>query len=136
MPQSSTSSQTDKVHRHFTEIWKIFTGYATITDGIFLSVYFQREFFLHAFSICKTISNIFFPDRLNDGMWDYRWKTYQQTLSIDDLVGKKFTDEVWISHRRIRSVDKTVKSGSVYSLIAGVFINKRKSFTKPKNFTA
>jgi hypothetical protein len=103
--------------------------------------YFHRyissgKIFWRAFSVCKTIDNIFFPDRLSDGMWDYRRKTCWQTLSVGDLVGKKFTNKVWISHRWIRSVDKTVKSGSVYSLVAGVFINKRKSFTKPKTYTA
>jgi hypothetical protein len=37
---------------------------------------------------------------------------YRRTLSVGDLVGKKITDKVWISHRRIRFVGKTVKSRS------------------------
>jgi hypothetical protein len=65
MPQSPTSSQTDSVRRHFTENCQIFTGYATITDGIYPSVYFQQElFFWCAFSVCETTGNIFFPTDL------------------------------------------------------------------------
>ena len=97
-------SQTNTFHRHFTESWKIFTSYATITDGIFSFVYFQREFFWHSFSVCKTIC-IFFIDR----MWNYWRKLSWQTHSVEDLVGKTFTDEVVISHQRIWSVGKTVK---------------------------
>jgi hypothetical protein len=41
-------------------------------------------------------------------MWNYR-----RTLSIGGLVGKKFTDEVIILHRRIGSVGKTIKYCSV-----------------------
>jgi hypothetical protein len=54
----------------------------------------SENVFWRVFSICKTIDNIFCPDRLNDGMWDYRQKTCRQTLSVNDLVGKKITDEV------------------------------------------
>ena len=112
MPQSPTSSHTDSVHRHFTESCQIFTGYATITNVIYLSVYFQREVFFYAHFPYVKPSVIFF-DRLSDRMWYYRLKRCRQTLFIGDLVGKKFTDEVWISYRRIRSVGKIVKSCSV-----------------------
>jgi len=43
-----------------------------------------------------------------------RWKGCRRTLSVSDLVGKKFTDEVWILHWRIIYISKTVKSCSVY----------------------
>jgi hypothetical protein len=60
MPHSPINLQRDTVRRHFTGSWKIFTGYATITDGINPSVYFQRElFFLGAIFVCKTIGNFF-----------------------------------------------------------------------------
>jgi hypothetical protein len=102
MPHSPTTLQTERVRRHFTESWKIFTGYATITDRINPSVYFQRGFFFDAhFPSVKPSAIFFFTDRLNDGMWYYRWKRCRQTLSIGYLVGKKLTDEVWILHRRI-----------------------------------
>ena len=126
-------SQTNTFHRHFTESWKIFTSYATITDGIFLFVYFQREFFWHSFSVCKTICIFFYWQNVElltkailtddthflsvkpfvfffiDRMWNYWRKLSWQTHSVEDLVGKTFTDEVVISHQRIWSVGKTVK---------------------------
>jgi hypothetical protein len=69
-------------------------------------VYFQGEFFFcRVFFIFKTISSFFFTDRI----WNYRWKLCRRTHSIGDLVGKKITDKVVISHRRIFSVSKTVK---------------------------
>ena len=112
MPHSSTTLQMERVRRHFTESWKIFTGYDTITDGINPSVYFHQNFFLPVFSVCKTINNIFFTDRLSDGMWYYRRMECRLTFSFGDLVGKKFTDRIWILHRRVISVGKTVKSYS------------------------
>jgi len=54
----------------------------------------SENFFWRAFSVYKTIGNIFFPNRRSDGMWDYQRKICQQTLFVGDLVGKKFTDEV------------------------------------------
>jgi hypothetical protein len=38
---SPINLQKDTVHRHLTVSWKIFTGYATITDGYILSVYLK-----------------------------------------------------------------------------------------------
>jgi len=132
-------SQTDKFCRYFTKIWNIFIWYATITDAftdgksllifyrelknihcichyhrhnIFVSIFPVGIFFWRAFSVCKTIGNCFFADRLGDEIWDYRRKTCRQTLSIGDLLGKKIIDEVWISHRRIWSVGKSVNSPS------------------------
>jgi len=78
MPQSSTNLQTDIfcwyfthspiklpraiVRRHLTESWKIFTGYATITDGINPSIYFKREIFFFGaqFSSVKLLAIVFF----------------------------------------------------------------------------
>jgi hypothetical protein len=61
MPQTPTSLQTETVCQYFTESIKIFTSYATITDKIFLPVYFQREFiFWRSFSVCKTIGILFY----------------------------------------------------------------------------
>jgi hypothetical protein len=97
----------DTVCRYFIESWKIFTAYATITDGIFPA----RFFFVRIF-FCKTIG-IFFPNRISDRMWNYQWTLCRQTISVGDLVGKKFTDELAILHRQIRSVGKTVKCCSV-----------------------
>ena len=48
MPQSPMVSLADTVRRHFTKSCNIFTGYATITDGINSSVYFEWEFFFCA----------------------------------------------------------------------------------------
>jgi hypothetical protein len=74
MPQSPTPSQTDKVRWHFTENFKIFTGYAIITDGIYPSVYFQREFFFCVHFLSVKPSIIFFPTNLATecGMTDER----------------------------------------------------------------
>jgi len=125
MPQSLTSSRTDKVRRHFTERWKIFTGNATITDvftdgkspsafyrelkdiywichyhrrntsvGIFLV---RNVFFCVHFLSVKPSAIFFFTDRVGDGMWDYQRKECRRTLSVGDLVGKKFTDEFGLS---------------------------------------
>jgi hypothetical protein len=90
MPQTPTSLQTETVCRYFTECIKIFTSYATITDKIFLLVYFQREFiFWRSFSVCKTIGIFFFTDRINDRMWNYRRTLCQHMFSVGELVGKK-----------------------------------------------
>jgi len=45
-------------------------------------------------------------------MWYYRRMECRLTFSFGDLVGKKFTDRIWILHRRVISVGKTVKSYS------------------------
>ena len=98
--------ETDTIRWHFTESWKIFTAYTTITDIIFPA----RIFFWHAFSVCKTIDIlIFFTDRINDRMWNYRQTTCWRTLSVGDLVDKKFIDEVAILYQQIWSVGKTIK---------------------------
>jgi hypothetical protein len=55
MPQSPTVSLAGTVHRHFTKSCNIFTGYATISDGINLSVYFEREFFFAQFPFVKPL---------------------------------------------------------------------------------
>jgi len=56
-----TDFQTEFFRWYFTESWKIFTAYAAIIDGIFMSVYFQWEFFfLRVFSVCKTICIFFY----------------------------------------------------------------------------
>jgi hypothetical protein len=114
MPHSSTTLQTDIFRRHFTRSWKIFTRYATITDGINPSVYFQWElFFLCAhFSSVKPLTIFFFTDIVSDEMWYYQWKGCRRMLFVGELVGKTFTDRVWISHRRKVSVGKIVKSCS------------------------
>jgi len=68
--------------------------------------YFQGEFFFVVyFSSLKPSVVFFFTDRI----WNYWWKLCRRTHSIGDLVGKKITDEVVISHQRIFSVSKTVK---------------------------
>jgi hypothetical protein len=114
IPQSPMLSQTDNVCWHFTESWKIFTRKCHYhRRNIFVDICLARIFFWRAFSVCKTIGNIFFPDRRSDGMWDYQRNICRQTLFVGDLVGKKFTDEVWISYRWILSVGKTMKSYSV-----------------------
>jgi hypothetical protein len=48
MPQSLTVTPAAIVRRHFTKSCNIFIGYATITDGISLSVYFQQDCFFGA----------------------------------------------------------------------------------------
>jgi hypothetical protein len=125
------SSQTETFCRYFTESWEIFTTNAIITDvftdGYIPSVFhrelkniyfichyhiqnisidiFLVEIFLfwRAFSVCKTIG-IFFTDR----MWNYWRKLCRQMHSVGELIGKKFTDGVIISHRRNRSVSKPI----------------------------
>jgi hypothetical protein len=98
IPHLPTTLQMERVCRHFTESWKILTGYATITDRINSSVYFHQEFFFHVFSVCKTNNNIFFIDKVSNGMWYYRRKGCRLILSVGDLVGKKFIDRIWILH--------------------------------------
>jgi hypothetical protein len=73
----------------------------------------SENLFLHTFSVCKTIG-IFFIDK----MWNYRWTLCRQTLSIGDLVGKKFTDEVTILHRRIGFLNKIIKCCSVTGFVS------------------
>jgi hypothetical protein len=110
MPHLPTNLHRETVRRHLTGSWKIFTGYATITDGINPLVYFKQEyFFWRAISVCKTICNcFFFTDRLSNGIRYYRQKVSRWTLS----VGKKNTDELWITDRQNISISKTVKSCS------------------------
>jgi len=100
-----TDFQTEFFRWYFTESWKIFTAYAAIIDGIFMSVYFQWEFFFCAHFPSVKPSVFFFTDRMSN-YWRMlcRW-----TLSVGNLVGKKFNDEVAILHRRIWSVGKTIK---------------------------
>jgi hypothetical protein len=50
-------------------------------------------FFGTHFSISKTLGIYFFPDR----MWNYGRKLFRRTLSVGDLVGKKFTNKMSIS---------------------------------------
>jgi hypothetical protein len=115
MPYPLMFILTDTVHRYFTESWKIFTLYATITDEIFSSVYFQREIFFGAhFPSVKP--SVFFSDRINDRMWNYWWTLCRWTASTRDLVSKKFTNEMTISHRWILFVDKTVKCYSEWRM--------------------
>ena len=51
----------DTIRQHFTGSSKIFIGYAIINDRINPSIYFQLKFFLHVFSIRKTINKCFLP---------------------------------------------------------------------------
>jgi hypothetical protein len=66
MPLSPTDFQTDIVRRYFIESCKIFTAYATNTDGIIPSVYFQREFFFgsHFLYVNPLVFEIFLPTEL------------------------------------------------------------------------
>jgi hypothetical protein len=54
-------------------------------------------------------------------MWNYRRKLCRRTDSVGDLVGKKFTDEMLISHRRIQFVGKTVKCYSVLIIETNIY---------------
>jgi hypothetical protein len=153
MPQSPTSSQTDGVRRHFTKSWKIFTRNATITDVFtdgwsplvfnqeLKNIYwichyhwrnksidiFQAEFFLpRIFRLQNHQQYFFFTERVSNGMWDYPWKACRRTLSVDDVVDTKFTDGVWISHRRIQSFGNTMKScrmSNIYKILMTTYIN-------------
>jgi hypothetical protein len=136
MPQSPTASQMKTFRRYFTESWEIFTANAIITDvftngfipsifhwelkNIYFICHYHRRnisvgifpggiFFGTHFSSLKPSVVFFFTDRSSDKMWNYRRKLCQRTHSVGNLVGKKITDEVVISHRRIFSVSKTVK---------------------------
>ena len=104
MPSSPTCIPTDISRRYFTESWKIFTAYATITDRIFP----MGIFFCAHFSSVKP-SVFIFTDTISNRMWNYRRTLCWRILSVGELVGKKFTNEVAILHQRIRSVNKTVK---------------------------
>jgi len=95
MPHSLMNLQTDIVRQHFIEKWKCHTHWwlyrRNESVGILLSAkkylldmplsptkYICRYissgncFFFLAFSVCKTISNIFFTDRVSDIMWYYQ----------------------------------------------------------------
>jgi hypothetical protein len=110
MPQSLTSSHTDSVRRHFTESWKILLD-MPLSSTKYIRRYISSEnFFGVHFPSVKPSVIFFFADRLSDEMWDYRRKTCRRTL----FIGKKFTDEVWISYWRIWSVGKTIKSCSEF----------------------
>ena len=89
--------------------------YITPTEHI-PSVYSKREtfFFWRARSVGKTVGKCFFciPDRYSDGMLNHRQKVFRRAYSVGNIVGKYFTDERSITHRRNMSVGKTVKSGS------------------------
>jgi hypothetical protein len=102
------------IRRHLIGSWKIFAGYATITDGVNPSIYFKREFFFwRAIFVYKTIGNFFFTDRCSDEIRYYRWKESRRTISVRDVIGKKVTDELWITDRQNSFVGKTVKACSV-----------------------
>jgi len=127
----------DIVRRYFTESWKIFTTYTTITDvytdGHIPSVIYHWKyrqnysigifpagivffFCAHFSSIKPSVIYLFFTDKISDRTWNY-WRTLcRRTFSIGKLVGKDFTDEVVILHRRNSSVSKTVKCCSVKEL--------------------
>jgi hypothetical protein len=111
MPLSPTDFQTDIVRRYFTESCKIFTAYATNTDGIIPSVYFQREFFFgsHFLYVNPLVFEFFFTNKIRDKMLNYRWMLCRQTVFIGELVGKNFTNKVVILHRQNISVGKIVK---------------------------
>ena len=123
MPHSPTHLQRDIVRRHLTGSWKIFTGYATITDRINPSVYFKREYFFGAqFMSVKPSVIFFFTNRLSDEIWYYRRTVSRRTFFVDDLVGKKITDELWITDRWNMSIGKTVKSCSVSDIMLRTII--------------
>ena len=87
-----------------------------------MSVYFQREFFFGAHVPSVKLSTFhFFINRIRDRMWNYRRKLCRRTDSVGDLVGKKFTDEMLISHRRIQFVGKTVKCYSVLIIETNIY---------------
>ena len=48
-------------------------------------------------------SSVFFFNRISDIMWNYRRMLCRRTVSVEDLVGKKFTNKLAISHLRILS---------------------------------
>jgi hypothetical protein len=76
---------------------------------------FQAEIFYSVQFPSVKPSTIFFfvTDRLSDGIRYYRRTVCRRKFSIGDLVGKKITDELWISYQWNLSVGKTVKSCSV-----------------------
>ena len=82
------------------------------TDGQYSVGIFQAGNFLfwHARSVGKSFFCI--SDRYSDGMWNHRQKVFRREYSVGNIVGKYFTDERSITHRRNMSVGKTVKSGS------------------------
>jgi hypothetical protein len=71
-----------------------------------------NHFFSRIFHLGNHRQSFFFTDIVSDGMWYYQWKGCQRMLSVGELVGKTFTDGVWISHWRKVSVGKIVKSCS------------------------
>jgi hypothetical protein len=64
-------------------------------------------------------------------MWNYWRKLSWQTHSVEDLVGKTFTDEVVISHQRIWSVGKTVKCCSGCLVEVGMLCLPLKHYDSP-----
>jgi len=137
MPLSPTDFQTDVVCRYFIESCKIFTINATFTDGFpdrHSPSVFYREL-LNIYSICHkhrwknsvgifsagtffcahflyvnlSVFEFFFTDRISDKMLNYRWMLCRRTVSVGELVGKNFTDELVILHQWNIFVGKTIK---------------------------
>jgi hypothetical protein len=71
--------------------------------------YFQWEFFFCTHFSSVKPSVFIFTDTISNRMWNYRRTLCWRILSVGKLVGKKFTNEMAILHRRIRSVSKTFK---------------------------
>jgi hypothetical protein len=68
-----------------------------------------REIFYGcAFLVCKTVGVCFFSDKHTDGSGNYRWSIFWQTYSVDETVGKNFTDELCVLHWHNYSIGKTV----------------------------
>ena len=105
-----------KYPRHFHRRSRSVGIYITPTEYI-PSVYSKREtfFFWRARTVGKTVGKrvFFITDRYSDGMWNHRQKVFRREDSVGNIVGKYFTDELSVTHRRNISVGKTVKSYSV-----------------------
>ena len=100
-----------KYPRHFHRRSRSVGIYITPTECI-PSVYSKREtfFFWRARTVGKRV--FFITDRYSDGMWNHRQKVFRREDSVGNIVGKYFTDERSVTHRRNISVGKTVKSCS------------------------
>jgi len=119
MPLSPTDFQTNVVRRYFTESCKIFTTYATFTDGfpdgrspfvfyqelqnIYCISHKHRRnnfvgifpagivvFGVHFLYVNPSVFELFFTDRISDKMLNYRRMLCRRMVSFGELLGKFF----------------------------------------------
>jgi hypothetical protein len=93
-------------------------------------------FFWRVISYVKPSIIVFFTDRCSNEMRYYRWKESRRKGFVGDVVGKKITDELWITDLRNSFVGKTMKYCSDDGCCWNVILWVLQSFMVKKNTTS